>query len=180
MLMLVLMLRFYLPLLRIDLRQQPDMLMLVMASVPVLLMLVMMSRFFPPFWGLIRASRIRWRIYQSWSKDRGGSTRRPIAGSQHTFLQKRQAGRLANKNAVPKVAFCVFRLCEIGLESPTITTLPSREICSFIFLTGICRRTQLTNPSHKIQLSRALNYTLPLIWAMSKSWMINFFESVPG
>ena len=46
--MLVLMLRFYLPLLRIDLRQQPDMLMLVMASVPVLLMLVMMSRFFPP------------------------------------------------------------------------------------------------------------------------------------
>ena len=47
MLMLVLMLRFYLPLLRIDLRQQPDMLMLVMAS--VLLMLVMMSRFFPPF-----------------------------------------------------------------------------------------------------------------------------------
>ena len=89
--MLVLMLRFYLPLLRIDLRQQPDMLMLVMASVTVLLMLVMMSRFFPPFWGLIRASRIRWRIYQSWSKDRGGSTRRPTEGSQHTFLQK---GRL--------------------------------------------------------------------------------------
>ena len=44
--MLVLMLRFYLPLLRIDSRQQPDMLMLVMASVNVLL--VMMSRFFPP------------------------------------------------------------------------------------------------------------------------------------
>ena len=60
--------------------------------------------------------------------------------------------------------------------------LPSHisMLCSFIFLTGICRGTQLTNPSHKIQLSRAINYTLPLIWAMSKSRMINFFESVPG
>ena len=31
-------------------------------------------------------------------------------------------------------------------------------LCSFIFLTGICHGTQLTNPSYKSQLSRAINY----------------------
>ena len=30
--------------------------------------------------------------------------------------------------------------------------------CSFIFLTGICHGTQLTNPRHKSQLRRAINF----------------------
>ena len=34
--------------------------------------------------------------------------------------------------------------------------------CSFIFLTGICHGTQLTNPSHESQLSRASNQQLPV------------------
>ena len=33
-------------------------------------------------------------------------------------------------------------------------------LCSFIFLNGICHGTQLTNPIHKSQLSRAINYPL--------------------
>ena len=32
--------------------------------------------------------------------------------------------------------------------------------CSIIFLTGICHGTQLTNPRHKSQLRREINYTI--------------------
>ena len=41
-----------------------------------------------------------------------------------------------------------------------LDTLYAKQIsllCSFVFLTGICNGT-LTNPSHKSQLSRAINY----------------------
>ena len=35
-------------------------------------------------------------------------------------------------------------------------------LCSYIFITGICHGTQLTNPSHKSQLSRAINYIITI------------------
>ena len=91
MLMLVMMSRFFLPLLRIDLRQQPDMLMLVMASVSVLLMLVMMSRFFFPLLWIDSRQQVPMENLSKLVKGQGRVHQKANRG-EPTYLFTKEAG----------------------------------------------------------------------------------------
>ena len=107
-----------------------------------MLMLVMMSRFFFPLLWIDSRQQVPMENLSKLVKGQGRVHQKANRG-EPTYLFTKEAGWSPCKQKYSaKVAFCVFRLCKIGLENPTITTLPSRKICSFIFLTGICRGTQ--------------------------------------